>query len=51
MAKAVAAVKLSVDRIIPTYNKDIDAKLKENLPKLKKDLTDKEKEYKDAGGR
>lgn len=51
MAKAVAAVKSSVDKVIPTYNKEGDARAKENLPKLKKSLADKEKEYKDAGGR
>ena len=51
MAKAVAAIKSSVDKIIPTYNKEGEARVKENLPKLKKALADKEKEYKDAGGR
>jgi hypothetical protein len=51
MAKAVAAVKAAVDKVIPTYNREGDARAKENLPKLKKALADKEKEYKDAGGR
>jgi hypothetical protein len=51
MTKAVAAVKSSVDKIIPTYNREGDAQAKANLPKLKKALADKEKEYKDAGGR
>ena len=50
MAKAVAAIKSSVDKIIPTYNKEGEARVKENLPKLKKALADKEKEY-DAGRR